>query len=272
MPTLDVDGARIALMEAGAGTPVVALHCSAGSKEQWQSLAELIGDRHRVLAPDLYGYGETDAWPGPTPMRLAHEAAIVGAVMDRCGGPVDLVGHSYGAAVALCVALAHRGRLASLTLIEPSAFALLRDGRAADLALRQEIGAVADAVTEAEAGGDGRGGMERFVDYWNGAGAWARLKPRVQSDLARRLGKVVLDFRALFADETRLAEYGGLDLPTLMLCGTQTRGPAGAVTRLLAETIPGARLETIAGAGHMSPVTHAEAVNAAIAAHLSGAR
>ncbi len=272
MPTLDVDGARIALMEAGAGTPVVALHCSAGSKEQWQSLAELIGDRHRVLAPDLYGYGETDAWPGPAPMRLADEAAIVGAVMDRCGGPVDLVGHSYGAAVALCVALAHRGRLASLTLIEPSAFALLRDGRAADVALRQEIGAVADAVTEAEAGGDGRGGMERFVDYWNGAGAWARLKPGVQSDLARRLAKVVLDFRTLFADETRLAEYGGLGLPTLMLCGTQTRGPAGAVTRLLAETIPGARLETIAGAGHMSPVTHAEQVNAAIAAHLRGAR
>ncbi len=67
-------------------------------------------------------------------------------------------------------------------------------------------------------------------------------------------------------------KYGGLDLPTLMLCGTQTRGPVGAVTRLLAETIPGARLETIAGAGHMSPVTHAEQVNAAIAAHLRGAR
>ena len=262
MPTLDVDGARIALMEAGVGAPVVALHCSASSKEQWQSLAELIGGRYRVLAPDLYGYGETDAWPGPAPMRLAHEAAIVGAVMDRCGGPVDLVGHSYGGAVALYVALAHGDRLASLTLIEPSAFALLRDGKAADLDLRQEIGA--DAVTEAEAGGDGRGGMARFVDYWNGAGPWARLKPRVQSDLARRLGKVVLEFRALFADETRLAEYGGLDLPTLMLCGTQTRGPAGAVTRLLAETI--------AGAGHMSPVTHAEAVNAAIAAHLSAVR
>ena len=268
MPTLDLDGARIALMEHGAGAPVVALHCSASAKEQWRALAELIGGEFRLLAPDLYGYGESDGWPGRQPMALTDEAAIVTAVMRRCDGPIDLIGHSYGGAVALRAALEQR--LNSLTLIEPVAFTLLRDG--ADRAHLADVRELAELVSHGVVSGDFHGGMKGFIDHWNGDGSWAALEPTVQTDLARRLPKVALDFSALLSDETRLDAYCALDMPTLIVRGAQTPAAPMAVTRLLAETIPGARLEIIEGAGHMSPVTHVDAVNAAIAEHLRRVR
>ncbi len=272
MPMIELDGARIALMEHGAGAPVVALHCSASAKEQWRALAELIGGEFQLLAPDLYGYGESDDWPGRRPLSLADEAAIVTAIMERCDGPIDLIGHSYGGAVALRAALQHGSRINSLTLIEPVAFYLLRAGDAADRAHLDEVREVAERVGQGVASGDFHGGMRGFIDHWNGDGSWAALNPTVQTELARRLTKVALDFWAIRNEETRLDAYRALEMPTLMVRGAQAPAPPKAVTRLLAETIPGARLEIIAHAGHMSPVTHADAVNAAIAAHLRAAR
>src|SRR6185503_3141479 len=67
---------------------------------------------------------------------LGQEAALVRALLDRYDGPAHLVGHSYGGAVALNVAHSRGAMLRSLTLIEPVAFHLLRDGNEAASAAR----------------------------------------------------------------------------------------------------------------------------------------
>src|SRR3546814_8229080 len=89
--------------------------------------------------PDLRGYGATEGWSGRAPMRLADEAALVRALAEEAGEPVHLVGHSYGGAVALMAALHFPEAIASLTLIEPVAFFLLRARSASDHALFTEI-------------------------------------------------------------------------------------------------------------------------------------
>ena len=61
-----------------------------------------------------------------------------------------------------------------------------------------------------------------------------------------------------------------IETPTLILCGEQTHPAPLRIAELLAAAMPGARLHTIAGAGHMSPITHTEVVNAAITAYLDG--
>src|SRR5262245_40305747 len=118
--------------------PVVLLHSSGASGAQWRTLAEQLGERYHVVAPDLYGYGASAPWPGHGPFSLAHEAEIVHALLDRLGERVHLVGHSYGGAVALHVARLHSERLRSLALIEPVAFHLLHE--------RVEVVALANAV------------------------------------------------------------------------------------------------------------------------------
>jgi pimeloyl-ACP methyl ester carboxylesterase len=271
MRTCEVDGVRVSFAEAGAGggEPVVLLHCTGGSGAQWRALMERLGGRFRVLAPDRHGCGGTDPWPGRGPLTLADEAGLVAEVAARfAGGPVHLVGHSSGGAVALRLALDRPDLLRSLTLIEPASFHLLREGGAADRALLAEVGAVAEAVFAAAVGGDYHGGLERFVDYWGGPGAWARLPEERRAALARGIGKVALDFSAAMAEPTPLAAYQRVAVPTLVVRGGSSPAPTRRIAGLLAGAIPRARLETVAGVGHMLPLTHPEAVAAAVEPHL----
>ena len=111
MPRIRIGQAGIAVREAGGlGAPVVLLHGSASSSGQWRALAERREGRFRVLAPDLHGHGGSDPWPGPAPLALDDDAAIVAALAEREGEPVHLVGHSYGAAVAAAPARGHPRR------------------------------------------------------------------------------------------------------------------------------------------------------------------
>ena len=95
-----------------------------------------------------------------------------------------------------------------------------------------------------------------------------RLKPELQAALTRRLPKVALDFHAVMSDPTPLVAYRRMAVPTLLLRGSESPAPARRVAEILAERLPQARLKTIEGAGHMLPLTHKDAVNAAIAEHL----
>jgi pimeloyl-ACP methyl ester carboxylesterase len=192
------------------------------------------------------------------------------AVLPRCHGPVHLVGHSYGGAVALRFAVERPEHLLSLTLIEPVSFHLLRAAPrdSADRALFREIAAIAAALAIAAAHGDEGGGMAEFVDYWNGHGAWEQMKPEQRAALAGCAAKVTLDFEATMTEPTPIAALRRIDVPTLLLRGSASPLPTRRIAELLAEALPNARLRTIEGAGHMLPLTHREAVNAAIAEHL----
>jgi pimeloyl-ACP methyl ester carboxylesterase len=271
MPSIDVNGARVAYTAAGSGETVLLLHSSAGSSAQWRPLTEILQARRRVLAPDLHGYGQTGQRPGPASPGLADAAALADAVLAQSAGRIHLVGHSYGGAVALRFAVDRPERLLSLTLIEPVAFHLLCGAPedTAENGLFREVAALAAEVTQSAAEGDGRRGMARFIDYWNGAGAWMRMRPDVQSALARQAARVALDFHAAMTDPTRLRALWGIAAPTLILRGSASPGPTRRIAALVAQVLPNARLRTIDGAGHMLPLTHHAAANAAITEHLS---
>lgn len=270
MSKIDLNGARVAYAETGSGESVVLLHASASSSAQWQSLTEALQARCRVLAPDLYGYGETDPWPGYGPFALADEAALAEAVLPPGREPIHLVGHSYGGAVALRFAVQYPGRLRSLVLIEPVAFHLLNADQpdSANRQLFREVMDIGALVSRAATSGDYRAAMARFVDYWNGEGAWMRTRPELQAALARRTPKVALDFWATTTESTPRAAYGRIAVPTLVLRGARSPRPTRRIAELVSESLPGSRLQTIDGAGHMLALTHTEAVNAAVAEHL----
>lgn len=268
MPCITVKGLEIAFDESRPAKDcrgmVVLLHSSACSRAQWRDLATDLRVRYHVIAPDLLGYGETGDWRGRRPPTLADEAEIVAAMVARADGPVHLVGHSYGGAVALRFGLEHPGLLRSLTLIEPVAFHLLRHRGCSEHNLLGMVRDIAEMVT-----GDPVRGMARFVDFWNGAGAWLRLREETRTDLVRRAGKVALDFRATLEEHVPNAAYGRIPFPSRILRGETSPPVAHAIAARLVDLLPEATLHVIPGAGHMLPLTHAAAVNALIIAHLS---
>src|SRR5688572_7115726 len=162
---------------------VIALHCSGAGASQWCHLAEELGGRYEVAAPEHYGSESAGAWTGEHTFTLADEAARAIALIDRREGKVHLVGHAYGGGVALSVALARPGRVASMALYEPSAFHLLRQMGEAGAVAHAEIADVARHLCEGIITGDYRGAVAGFVDYWNGPGVWNTMRPSVQSAL-----------------------------------------------------------------------------------------
>jgi pimeloyl-ACP methyl ester carboxylesterase len=251
-----------------ASTKVIALHCSGAGAAQWKKLGAALGSRYAVDAPEHYGCDSIGHWSGAHAFTLADEAARTVDLIDRCEDQVHLVGHSYGGGLALHVALARPDRIATLSLYEPSAFHLLKAFGPATREAFAEIAAITAETGNGIVSGDYKGAAITFIDYWGGVGAFASLRPTVQSALIRWIPKAPLDFRALIDEDTPLAAYAALDLPVLVMRGEHAPAP----TRQIAEMLPGlladARTVVIEGAGHMGPITHAEAVADEIARHI----
>lgn len=253
----------------GSGTGVVCLHANASSSAQWRHFSELLAPRFRVLAPDLYGAGASPEWPSDRVITLADEVALLAPVLALAGSPLVLVGHSYGAAVALKAALADPRRVAALVLYEPTLFALIEQNFPRPNEADGIRAAVDDAAFALDAG-DLHGAARRFIDYWSGDGAWQRIpeqrKPAVAAQVAnaRRWG------HALFGEPTPLGAFASLDMPVLYLSGGRSTASAHGVTRLLAPTLSRAERVEFEALGHMGPVTDPETVDAAIATFLDG--
>jgi pimeloyl-ACP methyl ester carboxylesterase len=260
-------GRSIAVHEAGAGRPVVLVHSTGLSAQQWARLSVRLARRRSVLAPDLLGYGRSEPWLDPDAFHFAEDVAVVAALLTELDEPAHLVGHSYGGLLALHAALRDPSRVRSLALYEPVAFGVLHargDREALDDLDRADV----DGTFFDPSGGGGPSWMRRFIEYWNGPGAFDALGEERRAALLATGRKAFLEVRSLLHDRTPPEAYAALACPTLLLAGSLSPLAARGVCRALAEALPRVSVETLEGAGHMAPVVQADRVNAAIEAHL----
>ncbi|MGY4831269.1 alpha/beta fold hydrolase [Sphaerotilaceae bacterium SBD11-9] len=263
---------RLSARTQGAGDLVVCLHSSAGTHAQWQSLSQTMSTRWQVLSPDLYGHGRSPAWPQAAMNTLHVDAQAVTALMEAASPHLDqrgvhLVGHSYGAAVAMQIALRHPTRVRSLTLYEPVAFGALREMAPRDPALA-EITELAYAVRALIRRGELDEAASRFVTYWGGEAAWDGMSASQRSAVAERMPNVPRHFDALFGAAWNRDALARLGMPILLMHGTHTRAPARRIAELLAHALPHAQRCPLDGAGHLGPITHAETVTQWMAMYL----
>lgn len=259
MATLSLEDLDIDYLDEGSGPAVILLHSGASSHRQWRRLIDELRPSCRVLAPNLYGYGGTTAWDEDGAQTLASQARIVIELTSLINGPVSLVGHSMGGAVAVKAAEMIPGRVSRLVLLEPNPFHLLRDnGRHEAFA---EVQALRDC-TRADFGTNRWTAVaERFTEYWVGPGSWARLPAERQAAFERNLLPTYHEWDALWSERTTLEDLQVLPKKTMLLRSADAPRSIREICELLSAAFPHWRYEIIAEGGHMAAVTHPQQVN-----------
>ncbi|HEX8752612.1 MAG TPA: alpha/beta hydrolase [Solirubrobacterales bacterium] len=256
---------RLSGTELGEGPAAVLLHGQPGSSGDWDSVADLLAPRMRVLAPDRPGYGRS----GGSAAGFRENAEAVIGMLDEAGGDsAVVVGHSWASGVALTLAIEHPGRVRALVLVSPVA-PTIPAGPLDRLLARPLIGAAATRAGFGIAGlGLALGPVRRKARM-----AVPALPPKqvAATAAAWRGGSVWRSFhaeqRALLAELPGLAPHlGAIAAPTTILHGSRDRVSPPPHGRELARRIPGARLVEAPGAGHMLPQQRPRLVAEQIAA------
>ncbi|HQU47912.1 MAG TPA: alpha/beta fold hydrolase [Casimicrobiaceae bacterium] len=259
-------GAGYGSLVQGRGAAVVMLHASLGSKSQWSALIGVTAPRYRAIALDLTGYGDLPSAEPDVPSDVDDDVRALERRLDGLVAPrsrIHLVGHSYGGFVALRYARLHPERVASLALYEPVAFRMLPPHDAS----RAELERLAEEVAALVQGGHRHLASQVFVDFWSGEGTFASLPLAARASIARRIGKVPLDFRAALAWPTDASDLRTISAPALLVAGRRSPALARSIVAALARALPDARSAWI-DAGHMGPVTDAADFAALVASFL----
>jgi len=243
---------------------VLMIHSGGFTSRQWRKLAAVLEPRFHVLAPDLLGYGDSGAWPDGEPFHFWQDVELLESLLD--GQPAHLVGHSYGAFLALKLALQRPELVRSIAAYEPVAFGVLDEVEDADARSALDL---VKRVWEPDASGTDEAWLRGFVDWWNGAGAWERLGEETRASFRAVGWKLFQEVMTLGADTTDRATYATIAVPTLLLAGERTPLTERRVVERLGDALPCATVRFLPGAGHMGPITHTAVVNEAIAGHLA---
>jgi pimeloyl-ACP methyl ester carboxylesterase len=166
-----VDGRRLAYHQVGAGDPVVLLHAGfvADSMVPLLGRPELAG--YRLIAPHRRGYGQSER--ARPPVAMGELAMDLLGLLDMLGiERAHLVGHSFGADVALEAARLSPDRIGSLTLLEPP-LGFYLSPNATDY-----LTAVVGSAMQQFASGDFRAAVRIWLDGAFGPG-WQEIVERV---------------------------------------------------------------------------------------------
>ncbi|MCL1598252.1 MAG: alpha/beta hydrolase [Actinomycetia bacterium] len=117
--TIDAGGKVSVLDHGGPGPLVVCVHGLEGSAYNWNLIAPHLAETHRVVAPDLSGFGYTEPLDGGS--TVERNAQLIADVIDHYGSTAILIGNSMGGLVAILAAELFPEKVSSLVLIDPAA-------------------------------------------------------------------------------------------------------------------------------------------------------
>lgn len=258
-----LDGTKIGYRTSGSGRPLVLVHGGTADHSRWRPVLPLLEPHCSAIAIDRRGRGASDDGPDYAIEREFEDvAAVVDTVAQAAGGPVDLLGHSFGGLCAIGGATL-TANVRRLVLYEPAdppddadqlgrvasrLETLLGEGRREELLITffREVVLMPDHELD----------RLRSLPAWQGRLAAAHTLPREL--------RVVAVHPAL--DSERLS---AITVPTLLLLGGDSPEPVKLITAAVAETLPDARTVVLEGQQHVAIDTAPELFASAVVEFLT---
>src|SRR3712207_3018923 len=233
------DGTPIAYWRSGEGPPLVLVHGTAADHGRWRPVLPAFEERFAVCAVDRRGRGGSG---DSEDYAIEREFEDVAAVVDSLGEPAFLLGHSYGALVALEAALLTRS-VRKLVLYDPG---IEVEG---EVVSPPEVVGRLEALLEA---GDREGVVAttmreiaglppETVEYMRSQPAW-----QARVDAAHTIPRELRAVKAYRLDRER---FGDLGVPTLLLSGSESPAALRKAAEEVDEMLPDSRLVVMPGHG-----------------------
>jgi len=260
MASLQIDDFQLAYTDTGMGPPILMVHGYPFNRSLWDEQVEALSSRHRVIAPDLRGFGESDATPGTATMNLmARDLALL---LNHLGiVRAAVCGLSMGGYVALALYKQLPSRVRALVLADTRAQADTEEGKQsrfqqAEKALSEGMAGIADAMLPKlltpETVSKHPEVVKRVRDMM--------LKTKPEGAAAALRGMAERD------DQTEL--LAKITVPALILVGAEDAITPVADSEKMHAAIAGSHLVVLENAGHVSNTERTEQFNDALLSFL----
>src|SRR5215216_6983538 len=261
MTLAHINDIQMAYTDTGIGRPVVLIHGYPFNRTLWNEQVSALSNSYRVIAPDLRGFGESDASEGPATMnQLAQDIALL---LDHLGvARATIAGLSMGGYVALAFYERFPSRVRALVLADTRAQADTEEAKQtraqqAEKALSEGIAGIAGAILTKLLTPETVSKRPEIVKFVRDM----MLKTKPEGAAAALRGMAERE------DQTELLPK--ISVPTLIVVGTEDAITPVADSENMHHAIGGSRLVVLDHAGHVSNVERPQQFNDALLHFLS---
>lgn len=263
-----IAGRNTGIRYVGSGEPAVLLHCSLAHSGAWGAFMAGLADRLSMVAIDLPGHGASDFDPEMDIQDQACETAI--EVLERLDKPAHLIGHSFGATVAMRCAIMRPDLVATLSIYEPVYISLLAkenpEAYAQEMKDSKKFAAHLFESNWREAAKD-------FLDRWGGSVRFNDMPEAQQNYMVKTIPMILENNYSVVEDRVgpvTLENIGEIVAPCLLMEGAKSPDTIHVLNDLLETKLPNVTREVFDTAGHMGPVNHAPDVSKVVRKFLFG--
>jgi pimeloyl-ACP methyl ester carboxylesterase len=243
----------LAAIVAGDGPTILLIHGVGLRAEAWGAQIDALAIDHRVVAVDMPGHGFSA--PLRSPVNLSQFTTTMAACLS---GPTVVIGHSFGAMIALDLAIEHPAQVIGVAAL--------------NAIYRRDPTARAAVVARA----NGLDGI-KVADPAPPLDRWFGTAPSPERDACENwlLSVDQAGYKAAYGifaheDGPKDSALRALNCPALFMTGEREPNSTPQMSRGMAALTPNGRAEIIEGAAHMMPMTHADAVNSKLRAFVQG--
>ena len=233
-----------------AKAPLGLIHGGLGRAANWRPFLSALGGNVSPLLIELPGHGLAEKYDES---RDFSDQAVEIALDEMPSDPVPLIGHSFGAVVALRIAVERPSRVKSLALVEPVFFAAVKGRWEHDKIVRDLAG-----FNKKIASGENATAVREFHKVWSHE-PWSELPSELRSYMLERIALMPKCDPLVFEDRSKLLAPGRLeelDIPVTFVDGGGSHPVIAEIISTIGDRIPNAEWVTVKDAGHMLPMTH----------------